>query len=137
MSTSTAQHEHHILPLKTYLASGAALFVLTVVTVAVSFVDLGGWNVVVALLVAATKASVVALIFMHLLYDKKLFLIIFLASIMFLAVFIIFTMFDTMRRGEIHEESAGPIQKNAAMYDSIQPDEEAVDSLPDVPEDGQ
>lgn len=135
MSTS-AKHAPHIVPMKVYLGVGAALFVLTAITVAISFIHLGGWNVVVALLIASIKASLVALVFMHLFYDKKSYLIIFLAAIMFLAVFIIFTMFDTMRRGEIDEESAGPIQKNAAMYDSIRPAEGADDSLHTSPGDG-
>ena len=119
MSDQTTNNGAHIVPLRIYLGAGAALMALTAITVAVSFINLGGWNVVVALTVAAVKATLVALIFMHLLYDKKLFLIIFVAAIMFLAIFIIFTMFDTMRRGEIYEIKAQPIEKKAAMYDSL------------------
>lgn len=119
MSTHTTHKTAHVVPLSIYIGVGAALMVLTAVTVAVSFIHLGGWNVVVALTVASIKATLVALIFMHLLYDKKLFLIIFVAAIMFLAVFIIFTMFDTMRRDDIDEIKAQPIQKNAVIYDSL------------------
>jgi hypothetical protein len=56
---------------------------------------------------------------MHLLYDKKIFLVIFMVAIVFLAIFIILTMFDTMHRDDIYEFKAEPIQKNAAMYDSL------------------
>src|SRR5947199_340591 len=49
-----------------YVAVFAALIVLTVATVAVSYVDLGPASVVVALAIAFTKAVLVVLFFMHL-----------------------------------------------------------------------
>lgn len=94
-------HVPHVLPLKTYLMTWGALMVLTVITVAVSYVDFGSAsiNLFVALAVAATKAAVVALVFMHLWFDNKLNLVIFISSLVFLAIFIAFTMFDTETRG--------------------------------------
>lgn len=118
MDGQAGTHSHHVVPLRVYLAVGGALFILTIVTIAVSLVPLGGWNVVVALGVASIKASLVALIFMHLLYDKKIFLIIFVAAIVFLAVFIIFTLFDTLHRDSIDDITAQPIRKDAVIYDS-------------------
>ena len=106
----------HILPLKVYLSVGVALLVLTAITVGVSFIPLGGFNVVVALLIASIKALLVALFFMHLLYDKKIFMIIFAIAILFLALFITLTMFDTMRRGDIDIMQAKPIEDKAAIY---------------------
>lgn len=95
--------KNHIIPVKNYLLITAALFVLTVVTVAVSFVDLGGFNVVVALAVASVKATLVALFFMHLWYDNKLYMLIFVIAIVILAVFIIIIMFDVMTRDDIYQ----------------------------------
>lgn len=118
MSKASTERTDHVVPLGIYLGVAALLCLLTAVTVFVAQIDLGGWNVVVALLVAAIKSTLVALIFMHLLYDKKLYLIVFFTAILFLAIFIIFTMFDTMRRGDIYDFTADPIKKNAAMYDS-------------------
>ena len=46
MSTHSAKEKEHILPVKTYLAVAAALLVLTVMTVGISFIKLGGWNAV-------------------------------------------------------------------------------------------
>ena len=46
------QHHHHILPDSVALTIGGTLLVLTVVTVAVAYVDLGSLNFVVALAVA-------------------------------------------------------------------------------------
>lgn len=112
-----SQSHHHILPLKTYINVGLALLVLTVITVAVSRVHLGPFNMVVAMLIAGSKAMLVALYFMHLKYDNKLFLSIFVAGILFLVLFIVFTMFDTERRGDIEAFRADPIKPAAAMYD--------------------
>ena len=63
--------EHHITPLSTYLTIAASLLFLSGVTVWVSYVDLGPLNIVVAMLVATIKASLVAFFFMHLLWDDK------------------------------------------------------------------
>jgi len=109
--------KHKIVTLKTYLGVGTALMVLTVVTVAVSFLDLGGWNAIVAIVIASVKALLVAMIFMHLYYDKKLYLIIFLASLVMLTVFIAFTMFDTLRRGDIYLEAGMPYKPEAIIYE--------------------
>ncbi len=120
MSARTTDHARHVVPLRIYLAVGGALFLLTGITVWVSLIPLGGWNVVVALGVASIKASLVALIFMHLLYDRKIFLVVFVAAIVFVAIFIIFTMFDTLRRDDIYEEMKGPIRPDAIIYEDRQ-----------------
>ncbi|UCD62872.1 MAG: cytochrome C oxidase subunit IV family protein [Candidatus Zixiibacteriota bacterium] len=106
MGNRTTAVGHHILPLKVYLGVGAALIVLTAITVTVSFFNFGPYNLLVAMVVAAIKASLVALFFMHLKYDSKLYMIIFVAAILFLAVFIIFTLFDTLLRGDVEPITA-------------------------------
>ncbi len=108
--------DKHVTPLKTYLLVGFALYVLTVVTVAVSFLHLGPFNLVVAIGIAAIKAGVVALFFMHLLYDNRLFATVFSISIVFVAVFIILTMFDTLTRDMVSEIKAKPINPAAKIY---------------------
>ena len=110
-------YKPHVIGLDVYLKIGLTLIVLTAVTVLVSFIDLGAWNVVVALFIAAIKASLVILFFMHLYYDNKLYLIVFLVAILFLAIFIGFIMFDTLNRGDIDSSIEKPINPNAAMYD--------------------
>ncbi len=114
----SAEHKEHILPLKTYLGVAGALMVLTAITVGISYIDLGGFNVLVAIGVATIKVSLVALFFMHLLYDKKINLFAFLIGVVFVAVFIILTMFDTMRRSDIYGIQGEPIQKQAPIYNS-------------------
>ncbi len=125
MTKEQAAPHHHITPLRTYLAVGVALFIQTGITVAISFIPLGGWNAIVAIGLASIKGVLVALIFMHLLYDKKIYLVVFVAALLFLAVFIALTMFDTLSRGDIHEISEHPIKGKAVIYDAP-----AADTLP-------
>jgi cytochrome c oxidase subunit 4 len=54
-----------------YHAVWIALLVFTVVTVAAARIDLGGWNVPVALAIASTKAVLVGLFFMHLRFEGR------------------------------------------------------------------
>ena len=132
MSHDSKSHEH-ILPLKSYLGVAIALFILTAVTVWVSLVDLGAWNAVVAVGVASVKAMLVALIFMHLKYDKKIYLVIFLSGLAFLTVFIGLTMFDTLRRGDLHFESDGAIHDAVIYEEAVTPtDSLAVDTVADT-----
>lgn len=91
---SNAGHVH-VVPIKVLLGVWAALVVLTVVTVAVTYVDLGWLNIWVALAVAAVKASLVGLYFMHLRYDSPLNGFILVISMAFVALFIISTITDT------------------------------------------
>ena len=83
---------------RTCFAVYAALVVLTVVTVLVSYVHLGLMNVVVALLIASAKASLVALFFMHLKGESRLVWGFALVPIFFLALIILGTLTDTLLR---------------------------------------
>jgi cytochrome c oxidase subunit 4 len=117
MDKHTESH-HHILPLKVYFSVAVALLVFTVITVAVAQFHFGEFNLLIAMLVAIIKASLVALYFMHLRYDNKIYAVVFVGSLMFLAVFITFTMIDTLRRGDIYEEVAHPLGE-AKMYEKL------------------
>jgi caa(3)-type oxidase subunit IV len=64
--------------IKKYLFIGGLLGVFTIITVALSFVDFSEWglgtnsNMIIGMIVATFKASLVMLIFMHLNHEKKL-----------------------------------------------------------------
>ena len=66
------EQEHHIVSPKVYLAIFAALLVLTALTVAASFVEMGIFNPIVALAIAVVKSTLVVLFFMHVKYSTKL-----------------------------------------------------------------
>jgi len=69
---STGTSQQHTISVPTYLAVFGALMVLTAVTVASAHVDLGHFNIVVALVVAFTKATLVVTYFMHLRYGTNM-----------------------------------------------------------------
>ena len=82
-----------------YVAVFAALVVLTLVTVGVSYVDLGPASVVVALTIAFTKALLVVLFFMHLRESSGLIWVVAGGGFFWLAILIGLTMSDVMTRG--------------------------------------
>jgi len=64
-----------------------ALFVLTVVTVAVSYLDVGpGMAVFIALVVAGIKGSLVAGVFMHLISEKQAVYSLLILTVIFFAI---------------------------------------------------
>ncbi len=81
-----------------YAVVWIALLVLTATTVAVSYVNLGVFNVVVALVIASVKASLVALFFLHLKDENKLVWGFALTPIYFLILIIAGTLADTLFR---------------------------------------
>jgi cytochrome c oxidase subunit 4 len=93
-------HEEH--PTPPYLAIAATLFVMTGITIAVSFVNLGkAGNVILAMAIAAFKASLVILFFMHLKYEKKTMVIICLVPYLLAAV-LLFALFPDVVYGQYH-----------------------------------
>ena len=88
----------HALPLRIYLGIFFALMVLTAVTTAVAYVDLGSMNTVVAMAIATLKALLVALYFMHLRYSSKLLWVFVMAGILFLLILFGMLMADPITR---------------------------------------
>jgi cytochrome c oxidase subunit 4 len=63
--------EKHLISFKTFIVVWLALTILTAITIAVSFINFGVLNIVIALAIASFKAALVALFFMHLKYEDK------------------------------------------------------------------
>lgn len=90
---------HHISSSKFLWSIGLTLFVLTVITVAVTWVQIPEpWNVVVAIAIALVKATVVALFFMNLYWDEKFNFMLLLLSVVFFILLIGITLLDTLYR---------------------------------------
>jgi cytochrome c oxidase subunit IV len=87
----------HVVPFKVLFAVFAALIVLTVVTVSATQFDLGSWNLILAMAIATVKASLVVLFFMHLRYDSPFNALIFIAALVFVALFLSLTLLDTLQ----------------------------------------
>lgn len=95
---SSVENSKHIVSYKTFIFVWLSLLVLTIITVLVAQIDLGYFNVVVALLVATSKASLVIFYFMHLKYENNFFKFIVFMTFFILAIFIGFTFFDVAYR---------------------------------------
>lgn len=90
---------HHISSDRLLLSVAAALFALTALTVGIYYMPIPQpWAIIIALTVAVFKAALVALFFMNLYWDSKFNLLLFLASIVFLALLVGFTLLDTLFR---------------------------------------
>ena len=91
-------HGHHIVPVSTYLIVFVVLLVLLVITVAVAFVDLGNFNLPVALTIAVVKGVLIVMFFMEVKYQSKLVWVFAGASIVFLIILLMLTMNDYLTR---------------------------------------
>ena len=92
---------HHISSAKFLWGIGFALFVLTFITVAVTWMHIPGpWNVVVAIGLAAIKATIVAAFFMNLYWDSKYNLMLLVMSFVFFFLMIGITLLDTLFRND-------------------------------------
>ena len=84
---------------KIYVRTCAALLVLLALTWAIAYVDLGPFNLIVALAVAIAKAIVIALFFMHIKGSSRLLHLAALAGLMWLSILISLTLSDYFTRG--------------------------------------
>jgi cytochrome c oxidase subunit IV len=95
MTTAKPQHP---MSYKTLLIILFILLVLTTITVAMSYVDLGFFNVHIALAIATAKVTLVLLYFMHLKFEGAMIKYSFISTILFLAIMISFTFWDVAFR---------------------------------------
>ena len=97
---------HHIVPVKVYLLIFAALLAGTVLTVSISFYNLDvqilgktvPFNTVVMLTIAAIKATLVILYFMHVKYSPRTLWVFVAAGFMWLVILIVLTLSDYTSR---------------------------------------
>ena len=82
----------HIVPYKTYLYVLMGLIAITLISVAVTHVELGKLSIFAAILLASVKSSLVLIYFMHLKFDNKV-LQIFVTAIFILVALVIFITF--------------------------------------------
>jgi cytochrome c oxidase subunit 4 len=93
-----AHEQHHVVPTMIYYAIFATLIVLTGVTVAVAYVDLGRWNTVAALAIACFKALIVVLYFMHVKYSPGLITLTVIAGLYWMVILFGLTLGDYLTR---------------------------------------
>jgi cytochrome c oxidase subunit IV len=89
----------HVSPKSLYYTIFGTLMVLTAVTVAVAFINIGILNFPLALGIAITKATLVILFFMHAKYSSRLTKLVVGGAFFFLGILLTLTMTDYMSRG--------------------------------------
>jgi cytochrome c oxidase subunit 4 len=85
-----------------YLLIFAALLVLALATTFIALIDLGRFNIVVAMAIASIKAALIVLFFMHVRYEGTLTLVFAISGFCWLAVMLIFTFGDYFARALLH-----------------------------------
>ncbi len=76
-----------------------ALLVLTATTIGLAHVNLHGWNTAVALLIASTKASLIAFFFMELRTSPAMTRIVGVTALLWMGILIVGTLDDVLTRG--------------------------------------
>ena len=113
-------HAHHVTSTKTLLRTLGILVFLTILTVTASRVDFARFNgtfsllkidlhflnILIAMGIACLKMALVIALFMGLKYDKPFLTIVFLSGFIFLGIFMVYTMTDTLFRGLVNRQDA-------------------------------
>src|SRR4051812_24012769 len=94
-----SEHTGHIDSATSYVLVFLGLIVLTVVTTAVAFVDLGAFSVVAALAIACCKMLLVTLFFMHVRHSSRLTKLVLVGALLWLTILIGLTLTDFITRG--------------------------------------
>jgi cytochrome c oxidase subunit 4 len=84
--------------LRTLLVVFAALLAVAALTTALAFVDLGRWSLAVAMALAAFKAALVVLYFMHLRFSARLTWVLAGAGLYALGILFALTLSDVRTR---------------------------------------
>lgn len=95
MSSTT----HHISTDKTLLGIAGALFILTLLTAGVHYLELPQpWSIIAAMTIAIAKGSLVALFFMGLYWDRRFNSMLLISSLAFFALLVGYTLLDNLFR---------------------------------------
>jgi cytochrome c oxidase subunit 4 len=89
---------HPITPVRTYVLIWLTLTILTFVTFYVSTINLGPFNIVVALGIATIKMTLVIWFFMHVRTDNPLTKLFVFAGFFWMAILLVFTLGDYFSR---------------------------------------
>ena len=92
------EHGHglaHVAAPRVLLGTWIALMFLTVITVSATHIDLGSYNLALAMAIAVVKATLVVLFFMHLRYDRLFHSILVVGGILAASLFVGFTLMDS------------------------------------------
>ena len=87
-----------ITSIKTFTSVWIALLILTGTTVAVAYLNLGAFSVVVVIVIATIKSLLVALFFMEVRYSPAITKIVIIAGILWLLIILLLSLTDFASR---------------------------------------
>jgi cytochrome c oxidase subunit IV len=94
----------HIASPKMYVGIFLALMICTALTVWAAYINLGPWNIVVALAIASLKASLVVLFFMHAKYSPGRTQLVIFCAVFWLGIMLALTLSDYSTRHELSQQ---------------------------------
>jgi cytochrome c oxidase subunit 4 len=89
----------HVVGLRLNATIYVVLLGLLALTIGAAYIDLGRWNVLVALMIAAIKATLIVLFFMHVKYSHRLTWVFSIAGLLWFAILVVLTFTDYDTRG--------------------------------------
>jgi cytochrome c oxidase subunit IV len=116
----------HVASKRVLFATWGTLMVLTIVTVTASKVDFGAaeLNLLIAMVIAVIKATLVCLFFMHLKYDKLFHSVVFVSAILLATLFVTFALMDSNQyQSDVywHHRDDQPTTETDKSYPALQP----------------
>ncbi len=102
----------HIVSSITYWLTFLLLIILTIITVLLSKIEIKSYSILIALIIASIKASLVFAIFMHLWLDNKFYTIILISSMLVLSLFIIMPIIDLNSRNWLDKKKTNFLPRN-------------------------
>ena len=104
MTVQTHDAPHHPAPqqhttgLAVYFLVFGGLIIFTILTVAVSRLDLGWLNTPIAMTIAITKSTLVVLFFMHVIHSTRLTWVVIIGALLWVGVLFVLTFADFATR---------------------------------------
>src|SRR5262249_2118521 len=90
---------HKIVPVKNYVLIFLVLIALTITTVAVSKLELGEYNFIVAMTIAVVTGTLVILVFIHVKGSRAMTKLFVGAGFFWMAILLVFILSDYLSRG--------------------------------------
>ena len=107
----------HIVSPKIYFAIFLSLMLGTGITVWAAFQNFGKFNIVIALVIATVKATLVVLYFMHARYSPKRTQLVIVCAVFWLAIMLALTLADYDTRS--HEMQPGVAQYSTSITSQL------------------
>src|SRR5687768_9514038 len=111
----------HVSPVGLYLTIFSALMILTGVTVAAAYLNLGLFNFPVAMLIAGFKASLVVWYFMHVKYQSHLTKLTVATGLFFLSILLGMSLIDYVSRDDFSGRRPQPVGPDAVIEQARPP----------------